>query len=798
MIRGERTVSQCPKCDFDITELDSAIVICPKCGYDFSKTIDSTYDPASLDDASLDAALSKTESADEPVDDPDDDFGQGGISTKDVDQYDPNIDPAMVDPRQSTKSVQAMTEEADIEPSSFSGDGDQPTEQIQYDFIREQYQPTIVADDHGERAADLDIPEREIRGGDFDDGSGGEFDYELIKEVGRGATGIVYSAKQKSLNRDVAIKMLAKQKPVPKQERKTALKEKDIQKFLYESQITARLDHPNIMIVHDLGVTSNETLFYSMKLLEGNEWQSTIKQNSLQKNLEIFDDVCDAMRFAHQNRIIHRDLKPQNVLVGQFGEVQVTDWGLAWDLTKTDDADFTGGGTPCYMAPEMARHYLCQTDAKKLKAKLNWLRDNEHDKTVAEIKEMQKELEELKKEETKWRLLINEQSDVYVLGAILYHVAVGYPPHLFLINEEERSKLGSQFSRVKTRKELEMAAKRAIASYKVGTMEDQIARDALKEIALEAMAFDQEQRTYSVRKLQNRLREFRDLIESIRLSELGSTELEQAAVNKDSYQNLASAQYYYEESLKNWPENKAAVEGRNTTTVKYAERALAKSDYGFGLTLLTEEAIGNLTEQDRAKQVRKELQTRKRRQDNRQRAFWIATAVASLVIIGSFFVVSFAYNTYREAERQVDEADTKVKQADRKIEENTARNQEQMAAAVKENDRKIAAAKSANDAAMAEQRRKSTEENNRLMAQRTEENKRAMEANTRESNRKIRENEERAQRLVDATKKQAELIELQSRTTRFELSQTREAGPTRCFPRQQLRYPRVHRKPRCG
>lgn len=172
-------------------------------------------------------------------------------------------------------------------------------------------------------------------------------------ELGSGASGVVYKATQKSLGRVVAIKLLKKQVQAETQpSRKTTPKPKDIEKFLYESQITAGLDHPNVITVHDLGITGNDTLFYSMKLFEGGrDWSKDFDQNSLGQNLDIFNDVCDAMRRAHRDRIIHRDLKPQNVLVGDFGEVQVTDWGLAIDLNREQDEDFSGGGTPCYMAP---------------------------------------------------------------------------------------------------------------------------------------------------------------------------------------------------------------------------------------------------------------------------------------------------------------------------------------------------------------------------------------------------------------------------------------------------------------
>lgn len=201
----------------------------------------------------------------------------------------------------------------------------------------------------------------------------GEADYMVVSYLGQGAMGVVFEANQTSMQRGVAIKTLR-----PELARKAG----DRQKFLYEASITGDLDHPNIVPIHDVGVNQDGTLFYSMKRVEGTPWQNVMHTKTRAENLEILMKVADAVSFAHSRDVIHRDLKPENVMLGQFGEVLVMDWGLAVNLSKTKD--FVLGGTPAYMAPEMARHQL---------------------------------------------ELIGPTSDIYLLGAILFQAITGLPPH---------------------------------------------------------------------------------------------------------------------------------------------------------------------------------------------------------------------------------------------------------------------------------------------------------------------------------------------------------------------------------
>ena len=175
-------------------------------------------------------------------------------------------------------------------------------------------------------------------------------DFELIEKLGEGGMGVVYSARQSSIDRLIALKMI--KNDIATEEAKS--------KFLIEAVVTGDLDHPNIVPVHDLGVDATGNIFYAMKQVAGIEWSKAIKNKSKSENIEILLRVCDAIAFAHDRGIIHRDLKPENVMLGAFGEVLVMDWGLALAVKANAKAeavrpDIGIAGTPAYLAPEMAR-----------------------------------------------------------------------------------------------------------------------------------------------------------------------------------------------------------------------------------------------------------------------------------------------------------------------------------------------------------------------------------------------------------------------------------------------------------
>jgi len=149
--------------------------------------------------------------------------------------------------------------------------------------------------------------------------------YTLGKEIDRGGMGIIYRATDTFLGREVALKVL--------HEKYGALSEAAL-RFAGEARITGQLQHPSIPPVHDLGTLSDGRPFLAMKLIKGQTLDESLKDRpgamaDRGRFVAVFEQICQALAYAHSHDVIHRDLKPANVMVGAFGEVQVMDWGLA-------------------------------------------------------------------------------------------------------------------------------------------------------------------------------------------------------------------------------------------------------------------------------------------------------------------------------------------------------------------------------------------------------------------------------------------------------------------------------------
>jgi eukaryotic-like serine/threonine-protein kinase len=219
----------------------------------------------------------------------------------------------------------------------------------------------------------------------------------VLPELGRGAMGRIHPAHDRNLLRDVALKRLDKSLA-----REMFYRDG----FVAEAQITGQLEHPNIVPVHELAIGDGEVPYFTMKLVQGvtlARWLSSAMRppgstERIEQGLEIFLKVCDAVAYAHFRGVIHRDLKPDNIMVGDFGQIYVMDWGLA-RLTKSRPASGEYAqmeapgpvGTPDYMAPEMARGNPEEMD---------------------------------------------ERSDVFGLGAILYEIVSGRRPYGYCADQD--------------------------------------------------------------------------------------------------------------------------------------------------------------------------------------------------------------------------------------------------------------------------------------------------------------------------------------------------------------------------
>lgn len=168
-----------------------------------------------------------------------------------------------------------------------------------------------------------------------------EVRYEIVGIAGQGGMGTVYIAHDRVLDRDVAVKVL--DVADPRGTRAARLRR--------EAHVLARLDHPAIVPIHDAGALADGRAYYVMKLVRGRRLDDLARADApLATRLTVFARILDAVAFAHAQGVVHRDLKPENVMVGEFGEVYVMDWGVAQDRnTETEPAVV---GTPGFMSPE--------------------------------------------------------------------------------------------------------------------------------------------------------------------------------------------------------------------------------------------------------------------------------------------------------------------------------------------------------------------------------------------------------------------------------------------------------------
>lgn len=479
-----------------------------------------------------------------------------------------------------------------------------------------------------------------------------EADYELLDKLGEGGMGIVYAGRQSSIDRAVAIKTL----------KKNDAGRREQVSFVSEAVVTGDLDHPNIVPIYDLGTDQKGALFYSMKHVQGTPWLKVIDETSEEDNLSILMRVADAIAFAHSRGVVHCDLKPENVMLGDFGEVLVMDWGLAQlmpEFAKPEGVarSAAGGGTPAYMAPEMA-----QGNGQ-----------------------------------------VGYHSDIYLLGAILFEIVTGKPPHT-----------GANVMQC-----LHFAAQNRIRKTD--------ASGPLLEIALQAMATKPKDRYQSVSDFQQAIREYLSHAESRHLADRAELVLAKAERTQD-YQLFSQALASYREALSLWEENSEAMVGAHRASLSYANCAYERGDYELALSLLDSDEFKSLDSATETRQAIVKAQTeRDSRQKRLKQTKRILACLAIVTVCGAIFAAVAINDARLEANNQrqiaVDEAKLAAKAQKQAEEQREIANQQREIALVERANADSArlGAEKARDLAFAERERAEAATERAIAAQKLEE-----------------------------------------------------------------------------
>jgi len=462
--------------------------------------------------------------------------------------------------------------------------------------------------------------------------------YEVDKILGRGGMGVVCTARQKSLQREVALKMAI---PMGKHGDSA---EMGLEQFTNEAYVTAGLEHPNVVPVYTLARDPTGRLFFTMKRVTGVSWEELLsprlirnrkerekveersRKMTLEDHLDIWIKVADAVAYAHSKGVIHRDLKPENVMLGSFGEVLLMDWGLAMVYGERNPYALDPQkkpqlvGTPGYLAPEMATGKMTK---------------------------------------------LSPPTDVYMLGGILYRLLTGKPPH--------------------TAESIGAAVNRA-ARGKIDPPETvegaKLVDPEISRIVMKALAKRMEDRYPGVLELQKDVRGYRanaqSLTVTLRALEMlgearalvstgGGDDPDVRHLRKDdaavAYGKLSEAIGSFRQAVALWPGNQQAVTGLLITWTLQIKLALDRGDLTLAQSHL--ETVADLPNEEkfrvRAKKLSKELRRKQRRQDALARRAavqrWLIAAIIVLVVAG--IVGAFAM-----IHRQKELAQTNLKLSD--------------------------------------------------------------------------------------------------------------------------------------
>ena len=381
--------------------------------------------------------------------------------------------------------------------------------------------------------------------------------------IGQGGMGVVRSAEQIALGRIVAVKTLRAER------RHDAMAALDL---LREAWVTGMIEHPNVVPVYNLTVDADGSPLIVLKRIDGVEWSTLIHDadavarrfgttDLLAWNLGILMQALNALRFAHHRGVIHRDLKPSNVMIGNFGEVYLLDWGIAVSLRDDRSGRFPlaaaatqFAGTPSYMAPEM----LCrETDPG-----------------------------------------LSERTDVYLAGSVLFEIIAGHPPHRGVTALEVLASI------VTSKPVLPPGVPAELA-----------------RICQLAMADDPEWRLESVEALRLALQQYLEHRSSAEVGAHAASRTEQlletiadpGAQRDEIYRLFGACRFGFHEALAEWRENVDASAGLARTTVAMAEYELRSGNPDLALTLLADDLLGDAAPRELIAQAQAQADAKARR-----------------------------------------------------------------------------------------------------------------------------------------------------------------------------------------
>ncbi len=412
---------------------------------------------------------------------------------------------------------------------------------------------------------------------------------EVKGTLAEGGMGVIRLATQEALGRTVVVKTLRGDYAAEAAEH-----------VLREAWATGALEHPNIVPVHDIRVDQNGAPLIVLKRIEGLDWTELMadasavqerfgESNLLEWNLEILGFVVQAIRFSHSRGILHRDLKPDNVMIGSFGEVYLVDWGIALSLPIVNESPLAAAeesdsmaGTPCYMAPEMLGGAP-----------------------------------------------LDERTDTYLLGAVLYEILSGQPPH-------QSTTLAALIG------EIRASTPRAPE----GTC------PLLTALALRAMSADPSERFQDASEFAQALDLCLEQRESMRLASVAQAQHEKMNAllrsaepsRHDCYQFFGALRLGYIESLRVWPGNQVAQNALDTARIDIIEYELGQGNPHAAQSIFAELSappgdLGKRIEEAQRKQ-REELAELEKYRDDSNFALGSRTRILLILILGLLWTIT--------------------------------------------------------------------------------------------------------------------------------------------------------------